>query len=427
MGGLVQGVGSLLGGGSNNSQFQAKSANILDPTNVDEANQAYTNTQSGINQQQALAQALAGQNGIGNQSSVFNQLQGVANGTGPNPAQAMLNQATGQNIANQAALIAGQRGAGSNVGLLARQAAQQGGALQQNAVGQGATMQANQSLNALGQLGGIAGQQVAQQQAGLQALNSAAQGQQSNLLGGIANQNSSNVSNTSNMNNTNQAQAGVNAKNSANAIGGLTNAAGGALGLTGGSLFGGTGSAGADAGATGAGELAGGGDALGGLGGALMVANKGGEVPNPKVAAIAPANRFPSKVLAPHIDHIARIYHADKFAKGGKVPALVSPGEVYLPPGKAQAVAKDGKNPIKEGEKIPGKAKVKGDSLKNDTVPKKLESGGVVIPRSILESDEPAKNAAKFVTEHLSKSASGDEHGDFKTALKKAILNRKAS
>ncbi len=80
-------------------------------------------------------------------------LQGIANGTGPNPAQAMLNQQTGANVAQQAALMAGQRGAGANVGLMARQAAQQGAGIQQQAVGQGATMQANQSLGAIGQMG----------------------------------------------------------------------------------------------------------------------------------------------------------------------------------------------------------------------------------------------------------------------------------
>src|ERR1700679_261280 len=78
-------------------------------------------------------QALQGQNGLGNQSQVYGQLQGVANGTGPNPAQAQLAQATGANTANQAALMAGQRGSAANVGLLARQAAQQGAANQQAA------------------------------------------------------------------------------------------------------------------------------------------------------------------------------------------------------------------------------------------------------------------------------------------------------
>jgi len=73
-----------------------------------------------------------------------------------------------------------------------------------------------------------------------------------------------------------------------------------------------------------------------------------------------------------------------QFAKGGKVPAMVSPGERYLPPKEVEKVAKGEKSPLKAGEKIPGKAKVKGDSLKNDTIPETLEEGGVVIPRHIM-------------------------------------------
>lgn len=105
----------------------------------------------GIGYQQTAAQGL--QNTYASQGNTLDQLQGIANGTGPNPAQAALNQATGQNVANQAALMAGQRGAGANVGLMARQASQQGAATQQQAAGQSATMQAQQQLNAIGAMG----------------------------------------------------------------------------------------------------------------------------------------------------------------------------------------------------------------------------------------------------------------------------------
>lgn len=129
---------------------------LNDGVNQQQLNDSYNAYQNTAQAQQALLNALQAQNGLGNQTQVYNQLQGVVNGTGPNPAQAMLNQATGQNVANQAALMAGQRGASSNVGLMARQAAQQGANIQQQAVGQGATLQANQSLNALGQAGNMA-------------------------------------------------------------------------------------------------------------------------------------------------------------------------------------------------------------------------------------------------------------------------------
>ncbi len=92
-------------------------------------------------------------------------------------------------------------------------------------------------------------------------------------------------------------------------------------------------------------------------------------------------------------------------ARGGpvkKVNAVVSPGERYLPP---DAVAKvlAGRSPMNAGEKIPGKAKVKGDSLKNDTVPKKLEVGGIVIPKSVMESKNPAQGAKDFVAKIIAK------------------------
>lgn len=476
MGSLTGSIGNLFGNTNQNANFSAQGTPLAQPSTVDQANSLYGQAQTGVDQQQALLQALQAQNGIQNQSNVYNQLQGVANGVGPNPAQAMLNQSTGQNVASQAALMAGQRGAGANAGLIARQAAEQGAALQQNAVGQGATMQANQSLNALGQLGGLATQQVGQQAGALQNYNAAAQGLQGNILNSINSQNNAAVGMQSNINNANAGISQTNANNTAKATSGL----------------------------------------LAGAGAATLALKDGGRVPYDDgglvgtVAKVLPAvlaalsKGGKVKPMPPHLKLMADIYHphlalggpvsetgpsgyqgnsnaigdasevdvrqksntgsqigkgikslmnsgsgdvtpsssigsyagADAgdaasdiltASRGGKVPAMVSPGEVYLPPKKAQAVAKDGKNPLKEGEKIPGKAKVQGDSLKNDVIPRKLESGGIVIPRSILQSDNPEKKAADFVAEHLEKNGSGDEQMDFKSALKKAILNRKAS
>lgn len=144
--------------------------------------------------QQAMIDAMkaASPDIFGQQQNYANQLQQQANGQGPNPAQAMLNQNTGANVANQAALMAGQRGAGANAGLMARQAAQQGANIQQNAIGQGATLQAQQQLSAMGLLGNqvnnMAGQQIQAQQAmGQQGL-----GQQANI--NQANANTGNLS-----------------------------------------------------------------------------------------------------------------------------------------------------------------------------------------------------------------------------------------
>jgi hypothetical protein len=90
-------------------------------------------------------------------------------------------------------------------------------------------------------------------------------------------------------------------------------------------------------------------------------------------------------------------------AHGGKVPAVVSPGEGYLKPTAAQMAAKGKVNPLKAAEVIPGQAKVKGDSYANDTVRKDLDEGGVVIPRSIMNSKNPEKSAAEFVRAALAK------------------------
>lgn len=94
-------------------------------------------------------------------------------------------------------------------------------------------------------------------------------------------------------------------------------------------------------------------------------------------------------------------------AKGGQVPAMLSPGERYLPPAQAKAVAKGKESPMKAGKEVPGKAKVKGDSLKNDIIPATLEEGGIVIPRSVMQSKDAAKKAAAFVAAHLAKSKKG--------------------
>ena len=322
---------------------------IRDAATKQQAEEQYANAQKGLGYQEDFLKALQAQNGIQNQSNVYNQLAGVANGTGPNPALAQLNQQTSNNIASQAALMAGQRGASTNPALIARMAAQQGGNLQQQAVGQGATLQAQQALNALNQMGGIAGQQVANQGNATTGYSQAAQSEQAQILGAIANQNN--------------AQAGINKARqeaAAQMVGNVTGAAGAVAGMA-----------------------------------------HGGQV---EMAPRATADN-----AAGPRSHAAKflkeMFSQDsiKMADGGMVPVKLSPGEIYLPPETAQAAAEGKADPIKEGKKVPGKAKVKGDSLKNDTYNTSLEEGGIVIPRSVVNSKDPHKAAAEFVAAHLSK------------------------
>lgn len=305
-----------------------------------QAQQLYGQQQEQLRRQQQFAQALAAQSpqAIANQQMLARQLAGQAQGMGPSVAQRQLAETTGQNVAQQAALLASQRGAGANVGLLGRQASQAGMQAQQQAAGQAATLRAQEQLAAQQALADLAGQQLGQvagaQQLGLQGT----LGAQQNVLNAIQAQN--------------QARAEA-AKRGGSVIGGVLGAAGTILGGPIGaglakSLFGGSQSAGP----------------------------KGSNVED---------------------------YTSLNRAHGGMVPAMVSPGERYLPPTEVEKVASGKKPAHTAGEKIPGKAKVSGDSLKNDTVKKNLQEGGIVIPRSVLQSDDAAEKARQFVAAVLAK------------------------
>lgn len=392
-GALANGMG---GDGANDAgptgaHFNASGAPIQSPINQTMNNNANVGTQQGMDQQLKFLQAVQAQNGLQNQSNVFNQQQAIANGTGPNPAQAMLNNSTGANVANQAALMAGQRGSSANVGMMGRQIAQQGAATQQQAAGQGAALQANQSLGALNQMGGIAGQQ-AQMQAGATGANTQAnQNYQQLLLNSTMGVNNANVGMQSNLNNVNAGISQHNSTQNGNMLGQLMGGIGSAANLIGGSSGGNTASTGGgDPFAGGSSELmAGAADNSGyNAGGMQMMATGGAVGPQSKVGQHFRTKGKPG--LKPMM------------AEGGKVQALVSPGEVYLPPQAVNKVAK-GADPINTGEKIPGKAKVAGNSYANDTVPKNLDDGGIVLPKSVMESKHPHWAAHRFVSEIMAK------------------------
>lgn len=412
MGAILGGLG--LGGGAGGTGFANPQA--VDVSN-NQINTAYGNTQTAMNSQNQLLAALQAQNGLANQSSVYNQLQGIANGTGPNPAQAMLNQATAANTANQAALMASQRGTNANAGLIARQAAQQGAANQQAAAGQGATLQAQQSLNALNNMGSVANTQAGQQIGQTNANTAAQQAEQSNLLNAqISSLNSQNAANASMANQRMGQQSGM--------IGGAMKAAGAAapylamLAAEGGQV---------------PKKMAAGGPAsefgqfLSGVGiqnssiganaqnasaptffspqapGAPNTNMAGGPMdqgappPNANPAADTMATPMPANIPG-NVDPSVMLS-----AHGGKVPALVSPGERFLKPKDVKKVEK-GANPLQVGEKIPGTPKYPGNDYRNDIVPKKLDSGGIVIPNKVLQSANPAHEAKKFVAAVLAKN-----------------------
>lgn len=111
-----------------------------------------------------------------------------------------------------------------------------------------------------------------------------------------------------------------------------------------------------------------------------------------------------------HLHIVANIYHGDRMNK-------MAPVEPNMP--STVAALKD------RGGHVPGKAKVQGDSPKNDVVKTLLSPGEMVIPRSVMNSDDPIQNAAKFVADKLKeKSASNSQ--DFKMALRSAASNRRS-
>lgn len=453
--GILGSVGSALG---LNNNFQASGANIQAGTNQGQLNQAYTGVQGGLAGQQALASTLAPQapGAVANQQALANQYLAMSQGQGPNPALAQLAQATGKNVANQAALMAGQRGASGNVGLIARQAAQQGAQTQQDAAGQAATLQAEQQIAAQQNLANLSGNQIAQAGQAATGLSSAQQNEQGILQGANTAANNAAVGMQSNINNTNAQTSAGNQGMAGNILGGITSAAS--------SLFGGGGASGLFGGK----GLAKGGEvgmdhhlklaemnahSLGYAGGGPIQQNPLiGEHVNP-IAAPSWGNFTPTMQTSsegPHIEAMqalpkstenfskdvmdlsnaikkpknedwgpdsdadleALLAHGGEidpmhfhkyFAKGGAVPAMVSPGEVYLSPDKVSAVVNDGADPMKIGEKIPGKASKKNDSYANDTVPKTLQEGGVVIPRHITTHKMRKDKAALFVHRAVAK------------------------
>lgn len=144
LGGLVKGIG---GAGSLLSPVTQGPSVITGLFNAVSPSNKFNATDPMIGQQ---LQTLQGQQAdvYGQQQNLAQTLLAQSQGMGPNPALAALNQSTGQNVQQQTAIMAGQRGASANPALLARQAAMQGAGIQQQSVGQAALMQAQQQIQA---------------------------------------------------------------------------------------------------------------------------------------------------------------------------------------------------------------------------------------------------------------------------------------
>ncbi len=212
-----KGIGALLGTGP-------QQANLTSTITPEQLEQDRQNALLGVNASQQYAQGLqgAGAQGTQAQQGLLSALQQQAEGGGPNPAGQALANATGANVAQTAALEASSRGAGSNAGLVARNAALSGANIQQQAAGQMAQQRMQQQLNAQGLLAGQANQQVAQQGAAIGQQGQIAQGQQGLGLNAAGNLNAVRAGSQANVNQGNQAYVNQ-------AIGGVQAAGTGAL------------------------------------------------------------------------------------------------------------------------------------------------------------------------------------------------------
>lgn len=327
-------------------------APITSGINQDQTDQAVGRSYNALDTQNNFVNALQAQGGLGNQTQVYNQLQQVAAGQGPNPAEAMLANSTGANVDNQAALMASQRGVASNPALIARQAAQQGAAIQQNAAGQAAALQAQQSLGAIGQAGQLATQQAAQQLQGTNQYAQNAETYHDDLLKAQAAYNQALTGGQGSVNSANAALANQRSDQLSNVTGNLANAAG----------------------------------VIGNLGGTKAP----NTVPAPTGAAGGAFGVGSTPI---------------NVAEGGIIPQ--SPVMIHLL-GSGQKMALGGNvgSKLKSGGKVPGTPVVGGakNSYANDTVKALLSPGEIVIPRSITQGKNPAKDAAAFVAAAIAKN-----------------------
>ncbi len=391
-----------LGGGANGTGFDKPGlAGIQAGVNSGQADQSYKQNQAALQGQDQLLAALQGQNGIGNQSQVYGQLQGIASGA-VNPAQAQFSNNTAQNVANQSALMAGQRGAGANVGLMARQAGQQGAAIQQQAVGQEAAQQAQNQIGAIGQAGQLATTQAGQQIGQVNANVGAQQAEQANLLNALGQLNNANISNQGSVNAANAGLAQTGMKGQQDLVGGLLNTGGGAskmaAGSQGGMLMAGGGMAGPQSSfgqflvgvsAPGASQMT-----------APTFAAPDSSNSKLKEGAGKLGGLFSSS--APEASYAGADSGSDfsgYASNGGMIDVVVSPGEKIVPPKEVAKCAQGGKPQMKT---VPGKAEVSGDSVKNDNVQTKLPAGTVVVKRTRANN-----NPEGFIREVLSKRKGG--------------------
>ena len=414
--GVVGAIGQSLGSQNN---FQASGAPIQAGTNVGQLNTGYNAAQNGITGVQNVANTLAP--GVAAGTSAQNQLTQMylnqANGTGPNPAQAQLNLNTGANIAQTAALMAGQRGAGANPGLAAVNAAQTGAATQQTAAGQEAQTEAQQQLAAEQNLQNLAGTQVAQGQTAAQGVSNATQNEQNILQGANTSFNNAAVGMQSNLNNVNAQTAAANTVNNQNIASGLGNFLASAPII--GSLF-------AEGGVVGESTAP---------GANSFVGNWLTSTPNTSGPNVEATPAFTAKpvnplgfIKKPSAAPAAPMNPADtaqvsNALSGGSAGLAGGPGDAMAGAGSAADLAvlvakggkilpRLGKGPVKteltkgglvKADTKAEKATKPGDNYDNDKIPALLTEGEVVLDKKTLADPGVIGQMARALAQHLAK------------------------
>lgn len=373
---IIGGSGGSQGGAGLN--YNAQGASLQNPVTQQQIDDSYKSTQDALAQQKAFTAAMnpGALGGLSAQQQLSGMLMNQAQGGGPNPAQAQYQQNINQLAAQQAGAIAGQKGI--NPALAARMASQQGGMAKQNAAGQSAVLQAQQQLAAQGALGNLSAQQVGQNQQGLGIYNQAAQSGQQNLLNAQQGFNNQAVSNQANVNNNNAAISGVAAQGQM----GFMNQVGKSMPVIGG-MF-------------------------GYEGGMVPSYADGGEVGYTTNFLFGGAPMPDTSQNAPDIGQAPNTMGnqaavAGMFKSKGATAAPVKQGATMAgDPGVVSDLAPMAMMAA-QGAMVPGKAAVKGNSIKNDVVPAVLSPGEIVIPRDVVNSKDPAGNAAKFVAAIMAK------------------------
>lgn len=322
----------------------------MDAANQGAYNQAFTPATAdkvsapGMTDQQNAAVGQQG-NILGQQQQFANALGQQMQGQGPSVANAQLQQALQQQQAQGAATAASQRGV--NPALAMRTAMEQQGQNTQAAAQASGIGRANEAMQARGMLGntlqGMMGSQLQAQQLGTEQQQMGLQAQEANQAANL------------------KAQA-------------MTKQAGQQAA---GKLYGG---------------IEGYGDMISSIGSMGMAG--GGVVKN--YAAGGSTDPFYSDLSIPKDNEVPG---SDKKDKDSGSNPLSSVGKILGGSGGGMgmmAMNQGGKaRDFRSGGHVPGKAKVSGDSLKNDTVPAMLSPGELVIPRSKAGSPDAAAEFAR--------------------------------